>query len=113
MALTVAVLDPPVFAEFNGQKGFKRATITFDSSYATGGEALAAADLGLSAIDTLQLSTRPFSATEAVLPVWDKTNGTVQLVWTGGAVSSHFDEITAATDVDSVVVDVLAYGKLV
>lgn len=112
MALTVAVLDPPVFAEFNGQKGYKRATITFDSSYLTGGEVLAAASLGLSSIDTLQLTSRNFSATEYLAPVWDKTDGTVMLAWTGGAISSHLDEITSATDVSAQVVEVLAYGKL-
>lgn len=112
MALTVSVLDPPVFPEFTGQKGYKRATITFDSSYLTGGEVLAAADLGLATIDTLQLSSRNFSATEYLAPVWDKTDGTVMLAWTGAAVSSHFDEITSATNVAAQVVDVLAYGKL-
>lgn len=113
MALTVAVYDPPVFPEFNGQKGYKRATITFDSSYLTGGEVLAAASLGLGTIDTLQLTPRNFSATESFQPVWDKTDGTVMLQWTGGAVSSHFDEITSATDVAVQVVEVLAYGRLV
>lgn len=112
MALTVAVLDPPVFPEFTGQKGFKRATITFDSSYLTGGEVLSASSLGLSTIDTLQITPRNFSATESMQPVWDKTDGTVMLSWTGGAISSHFDEITSATDVAAVTCEVLAYGKL-
>ncbi len=113
MALTVAVQDPPVFVEFTGQKGFKRAVVTFDNSYPDGGEPISAADLGLSTIDSMWVTAREdFSVAGGYVVEWDKTAGTLRVLATGAAAGAVLDEEAAATDLSALVVTVLAYGKL-
>lgn len=112
MAVTAVVLDPPVFAEFTGQKGFKRAVITFDSTYPVGGEVITAANVGLSTIDSLQVTTnKPLTATTTNYATWDKANSKLQLFGSNGAAPAALVE-TATADQSACAVEVLAYGKL-
>lgn len=113
MALGVAVLDPPVFPEFSGQKGFKRARVTFDASYTTGGLAITAADVGLSSIDTVQITvTTPSAATTADQVAWNRSTGKLMVFASNGAAPAQLVEMANATSLAALVVDVVAYGKL-
>jgi hypothetical protein len=63
----------PVVTENLGNMGAKAArivTVTFDSSYAAGGEAITANACGLSTITSLI----PLNTTDGYRPVWDQTN---------------------------------------
>lgn len=73
-----------------------RYTVTFDNSYATGGESLTAAILGLSRI--IDVEVEPSKELAGLLCYWDRTNSKLQLFYpTGGAG-------TPATNVAPVVV---------
>lgn len=111
MALSISYTEP--VEEFTGQIVTVDGTITFDSSYLTGGEAFAPSSIGLSSILNLQLTVSvPLTATELVTPAYDSANDAIQLFWTGGALSSELDEITSATDVSAVVLNFVAKGRV-
>lgn len=112
MALTWVVTDPPVFAEFTGQKGYKRATVQFDSTYPAGGEAFTAADVGMASITNLQVTiNKPLTGTTSAAISWDKANSKLQMFASNGAAPAALVEV-AAVDQSAVVADVLVYGKL-
>ena len=77
------------------------ATVTFDNSYPTGGEALTAAALGLdTAVDAV------FPATGgADVVVWDRANGKLVLYTADGT------EATNASDQSAVSRDILVLGR--
>jgi len=95
-----------------------RCKITGSSSYATGGDTIAASILGLGRITKLSFSGSSDGGTGTTTayiaaPVYDssKTNVTnVQIFWTGASNSAVFAEITSGTDVSAVVFDAIAYG---
>lgn len=75
MSLTVSEIARSVF----GNKRIVISEVTFDSSYATGGEALTAATLGLSTIDALFVDAGAAAAgTTGVVVKYDKTNSKLQ-----------------------------------
>ncbi len=74
-------------------------TVTFDSSYATGGESLTPADLGLNRIDFLSATTDGSNAV-----IWDKANNKLKVYTAAGT------EVTNATSLASVAVRILAVG---
>jgi len=76
------------------------ASVTFDSSYPTGGEPLVAADLGLGSIDYLSATTDGSNAI-----VWDKANNKLKAYTAAGA------EVANATNLSTVVVRILAIGS--
>lgn len=113
MALTVAIQDPPVFSEFTGQKGFRRARVTFDASYPTGGLAITAANVGLTSLDTMQVTvTTPSAATTSDEVMWNSATGKMMVFASNGAAPAQLVEMANATSLSALVVDVLAYGKL-
>jgi hypothetical protein len=113
MALTVTVQDPPVFAEFTGQKGFKRAVVVFDSSYPDGGEPITAANVGLGSLENMQITCdQDFAVGGGYVVEWDKTAGTLRVLATGAAAGAILDEEAAATDLSALSCNVLAFGKL-
>jgi hypothetical protein len=63
MAATVSVTFGP---EVPGNRKVIHGTVTFDSSYPTGGEAISLADLGLGRLDWLETIS-----TDGYLPAWD------------------------------------------
>lgn len=67
MAITYSVDTP----ELVGRQRLVRGTITFDSSYPTGGEAVAVASLGLTALTRLDVFPGLGSSTTGYVPVWD------------------------------------------
>lgn len=112
MALTVTIADPPVFAEFTGQKGYKRGTIQFDTTYPVGGEAFTAADLGMATVQNLQFTTnKPLTGTTTNYATWDKANSKIQLFGSNGAAPAALVE-AATADQSACVVDYLVFGKL-
>lgn len=105
MAASVSVTWGP---EVPGNRKQVLGTVTFDSSYATGGEAVSLADLGLSRLDWLSAST-----TDGYVPAWDGSASApkIKLFWvdttTDGA---PLAEVPSTTDVSAVVVRFHAIG---
>jgi hypothetical protein len=105
MAATVSVVTGP---EVPGNRKFVTATVTFDSSYATGGEAITASSLGLNRLDFIWAVTQ-----DGYVPSWDgsTTAPKIKLYWvdttTDGAALA---EVPSTTDVSAVVVRVFAFG---
>jgi len=95
-------------SEVPGTRREVRGTITFDSSYATGGEAVTLTQLGLTRLDWLSVET-----TDGHVPAWDGSTSTpkVKLFWvdttTDGA---PLAEVPSTTNVSTVVVRFHATG---
>ena len=105
MAASVSVVTGP---EVPGNRKFVTATVTFDSSYATGGEAISLISLGLNRLDFLWAVTA-----DGYVPAWDGslTAPTIKLFWvdttTDGAALA---EVPSTTNVSTVVARIFAYG---
>jgi len=87
----------PVVTENLGSMGNKAArivTITFDNSYAAGGEAITANACGLSNITSLI----PLNTTGGYIPVWDQTNLKVLMTRPGLRSISQTCAVSAMTD---------------
>ena len=80
-------------------------TVTFDSSYLTGGEAFIPASLGFSNF----YHVFPTARVSGYVAQWDPTNETI-LLYEAGADADALDEVASTTDVSTVVVDVLVFG---
>ena len=105
MAASVSIVTAP---ELPGNCKFVTATVTFDSSYATGGEAISASSLGLDRLDFIWAVTQ-----DGYVPSWNgsTTAPKVKLYWvdttTDGAALA---EVPSTTDVSAVVVRIFAFG---
>ena len=105
MAASVSILTGP---EVPGNRKFVTATVTFDSSYATGGEAISLVSLGLNRLDFLWANS-----TDGYIPVWDgsTTAPKIELFWvdttTDGAALA---EVPSTTNVSTVVARICAFG---
>lgn len=86
-----------------------RYTLTLTGTYATGGFAVSAANVGLSVITDLEPGTCR-NGTEFMVTEWIASTAKIILGWTGGATSSELDEITNGDTVTSFTVDVTAKG---
>ena len=107
MAITVSV--PGYASDVAGVPGNNKyviKTCTFDSSYATGGEALTATTLGLESLHILLLSIE----NSGYVAQYDYTNSKIAL-YEAGADGAILDEVGNTTDVSAVVVRVLAFGR--
>ena len=107
MALTIAT--PGNASDMVGVPGNNKyviKTATFDSSYATGGEALTATTLGLESIHIVLLSIE----NSGYVAQYDYTNSKIVLYEAGGD-GAILDEVGNTTDVSAVVVRVLAFGR--
>ena len=102
MALTIAKVRSGV----QGDLAYWIGTITFDSSYASGGESFTPANVGLAAIDMLTLT--PDQDTTSYLPVWDKSENKIMLYNSAGD-GDAFDQ-AGTDDASSFVVYVKAEG---
>lgn len=99
MALTVSLVKQTVF----GDERVVIADITFDSSYATGGEALVPADLGLTTIDHFTAGTGNVSTAFYVTQYVASTNKLI--TFTGAA------QTASTTDLSTLTVRVKVIGK--
>jgi hypothetical protein len=100
MGTTVSRVDErPV-----GNQRVVLADVTFDGSYTSGGESLAAADLGLDSIDAVTIAS---GLTSSGLPVGVDTSGPKLLVYD----SSHTEQSAGAAAVDGETVRVRVRGR--
>tara|TARA_R110000824_G_scaffold15892_1_gene66613 strand:+ start:7290 stop:7613 length:324 start_codon:yes stop_codon:yes gene_type:complete len=107
MALAITV--PGNASDMTGVPGNNKyviKTATFDSSYATGGEALTAATLGLESIHIVLLSME----NSGYVAQYDYTNSKIAL-YEAGADGAILDEVANTTDVSAVAVRVLVFGR--
>ena len=103
MAATTTINTGP---EVPGNRKITTATVTFDSSYATGGEAIALADLGLLRLDHLVVD-----AGAGYLAKWDgSTTAPKILLYRQTAATSALVEVPNTTDMSAISVKVLALG---
>lgn len=106
MAVSASIVLGP---EVPGSRKEVFGTITFDSSYPTGGEAITLAQLGLNRLDWLDVTT----STIGNVPAWNgsTTAPKVKLYWvdttTDGA---PLDEVPNTTDCSTTVVRFRATG---
>lgn len=108
MALSVSVTRTDTVGRYTK---YKTGTITFDSSYATGGEALSASNCGLSA------KVEFLSATNAAGYIfeYDYTNGKLKAYYPSksGTITSPGlpgAEVAASTDLSGVTCRFIAFG---
>lgn len=107
MALTIANTHPQAQAlSFGGLNG-RLVTVTFDSSYASGGESLTPSDVGMS--EFLAVIPLPdANALEGNIPVYDYTAQKL-MVLGSGTTGAVLDE-AGADDLSTLVVRVLCLG---
>lgn len=103
MAASVSLTIGP---EVPGSRKEVFGAITFDSSYATGGEAVTLTQLGLDRLDWVQVA-----AGNGYLAVWDGSVTTPKvLLYRQTASTGALIEVPSTTDVSSVVVRFRASG---
>jgi len=95
-----------------GNKKVRQYKITFDNSYPTGGEAVAASDFGLKKIDVLDPcgSAVKSDASDALAVGWDQTNSKITLYTSNGAAAAKLLEFTNTGDASAYSVQVLVIG---
>lgn len=94
-----------------GDRRVRFFTVTWDSSYATGGESLTAGDVGLSRIDFVMAEPAAAAAgTAAHVVKYDYTNSKLQAFETGAAVDSPLKEATAAADLSATPCRIMVVG---
>lgn len=110
MALTISA-NPP---ELVGRERVVRATVTFDSSYPTGGEAFTAAQLGLTSLKNVYASAGLGSSTTGYVPVWNRSVSSPLLLVLMGDNDNASDgpliEVANTTDLSGFVCQVEAVG---
>ena len=109
MANTYVVLDPPVFSEFVGQKGYKRVRVTLSNPYTVGGDTITAANCGLATLDSLQVTESPRTASLVSTISWDRVNGKLQTYKSNTAAEMTEN---GAVDLSAETAEILVYGKL-
>lgn len=103
MAASVSITTGP---EVPGNRKMVVGVITLDNSYATGGEAVTLAQLGLSRLDFLSVT-----AGIGYLPTWDGSTSTPKiLVYRQTAATGAFVEVPSTTDMSATTVRFLAFG---
>ena len=110
MALTVSAADPLLDTQFFGQLKVKFVDVTFDSSYASGGESLTARDLGLQEVLIVLAETAQDS--DAYLVKYDKANAKLLcfVQAAGGDSVAGLAQASALDDLSGVTVRLMAMG---
>jgi hypothetical protein len=101
MGLTVAAHKTGKSVTYFGDRKVVFKTVTFDSSYPTGGEAITLAQLGLTEVDFVAFSATGVTYTFA----YDYTNNKIIAVLGDGT------QVADTTDLATVVVRIMAIGK--
>ena len=107
MALTIS--NPSNARDTTGVPGDMKyviKTITFDSSYPTGGEAIASTEVGLESIALVLISPDH----NGYVAQFDYTNSKISL-WEAGADGAALDEFASTGDASAVVVRAIFYGR--
>ena len=106
MALTYTLDDRQLI----GTKRCVRGSVTFDSSYVTGGEPFTAADFGLTAITDVEAQT----STTGYVIMWDRSTTAPKLMAFYGDNNNAADgpliEVPNTTNLSTVVARVAVYG---
>jgi len=103
MAASTTIITGP---EVPGNRKMTTATVTFDSSYATGGEAITVTDLGLVRLDYLVVD-----AGAGYLAQWDGSLTSPKiLLYRQTAATGALVQVPSTTDVSAISVKVLAFG---
>jgi len=103
MAASVSITTGP---EVPGNRKMVVGVITLDNSYATGGEAVTLAQLGLSRLDFLNVT-----AGIGYLPTWDGSLTSPKiLVYRQTAATGAFAEVPSTTDMSATTVRFIAFG---
>jgi hypothetical protein len=110
MALTYTVSK----MQLSGTQKRVSGTITWDSSYLTGGESFDPAQIGLYAIMDLDVRPSGTDATHAIEPAWDRSTSApkVKAFWGDNAngASAQLVEVTSATNLSACVCAFEAWG---
>ncbi len=107
MALTVTVLDDMSFNSVGYDSYIVNASVAFDSSYPTGGEAITAADFGLSEVITVH-PVDSYGYTWS----YDKANGKLLAYGQASAASGALSELDDTTDLSGLTgVSMFVYGR--
>lgn len=110
MALTVTTNKPILSGSVRQVSG----TITFDSSYATGGEALPLSSLGMYALVEFEAQNASSSATNAYVVSWDRSQTSPKLKAFQGdnanAAAAPLIEVPNTTNLASLVCTFTATG---
>jgi hypothetical protein len=103
MAATVSVTFGP---EVPGNRKVIHGTVTFDSSYPTGGEAISLADLGLGRLDWLETIS-----TDGYLPAWDGSTSAPKIkMFRQNETTGALAEVASAVNLSTAVVRFRATG---
>ena len=106
MAATVTLSNEPV--NFGGGMLFVTGTITFDSSYPTGGEAVTAGQFKGGAFVRVVLG----ASTTGIVPAWDSTNKKVMAFWVDTTVDgAAMAEVASTTNLATAVFPFVAYMR--
>lgn len=97
MAASVQLITPASSVIIPGLPILRTVLWTGDSSYPSGGYALAAADVGLSRLDNVLPS-----GANGLLAMYDHATGKVRLYRTGTSADTAFNEVTAAVNVSTI-----------
>lgn len=110
MALTYSVQTPQLV----GTKRVVRGTITFDSSYATGGETFATTAIGLGQLTGLTVEAGLGSSTTGYVPVWNRSTSAPKVLALMGDNNNAADgpliEVASTTDLSALVCGFVAEG---
>ena len=107
MALTVSLNRPTVFGDAKVASG----TITFDSSYPTGGESLTPALLGLTQVDTF-VGQPAIDANGCVIPSLKRSTNVLFAYWVDTSVDgAEMAEVADTTNLSGYTFDFIAFGR--
>ena len=107
MALTVSLNRPTVFGDAKVASG----TITFDSSYPTGGESLTPALLGLTSIATF-VGQPAIDANGCVIPSLKRSTSVLFAYWVDTSTDgAELAEVADTTDLSGYTFDFIAFGR--
>lgn len=105
MAASVSLVTGP---EVPGNRRFVTADVTFDSSYATGGESISLSSLGLTRLDFMWVSPD-----DGYVAQWNGslTAPKIKLFWVDTTVDgAALAEVVSTTNVSAVTVKIFAFG---
>jgi hypothetical protein len=105
MGATTFTPSPDAFSPKDSNEGWSvRGTITMSNSYATGGDSITPAQLGLGTIKFMEVAAA--TGLGYVLS-YNPTSGTIQ---TGASLSGPLAEVASTTNLSAVSATLLAYG---
>lgn len=111
MAATLALAHPEVPWISVGKSRMALAALTLDNSYPSGGYPLAPGQLNLTQLFNIDVACRATgtAATQGYVPQYDYVNKTVR-IFQQTAATGPLVEVTAATNLTGVVIDVTMIG---